>query len=174
MAKIAFTKLGLKKKEDYKEFTYNNQTIQVKQYLPINDKLILISNVINAAQDSMQYANPVKVEVFASLEILYNYTNIGFTDKQKEDPVKLYDLLESNGVIDEVIKLIPEDEYTFLIDSIDESIVSVYRYVNSARGIMESIVTDYADTSLAADQIEQKIANPDNLKLLRDVLTKLG
>lgn len=174
MPKVTFTKLQLKKKETHNEFTYNNQVIEVKEYLPINEKLTLISNVINAAQDSMQYANPVKVEIFTSLEILYNYTNISFTEKQKEDPAKLYDLLEGNGIINKVISLIPEEEYKFLINSIDECVKAVYAYVNSARGIMESIVNDYENTNLDATEIESKIKNPENLELLRNVLTKLG
>lgn len=174
MAKVSFTKLKLTKKEEFKDFIYNEQTIQVKQYLPINDKLILISNVINAAQDNMDYANPVKVEIFTNLEILYNYTNINFTEKQKEDPVKLYDLLESNGIFNEIIQLIPAEEYSFLLESIDECIKSVYEYVNSARGIMESIAEDYQEVGKNATEIEGKIRNPENLKLLRDVLTKLG
>lgn len=174
MPKVTFTKLQLKKKETHNEFTYNDQTIEVKEYLPINEKLTLISNVINAAQDSMQYANPVKVEIFTSLEILYNYTNIGFTEKQKEDPAKLYDLLEGNGIINKVISLIPEEEYKFLINSIDECVKAVYAYVNSTRGIMESIVNDYENTNLDATEIESKIKNPENLELLRNILTKLG
>ena len=174
MAKVTFTKLGLKKKEDVKEFTYNEQVIEVKQYLPINDKLVMISNIINAAQDNMQYANPVKVEIFTNLEILYNYTNISFTEKQKEDPVKLYDLLESNGIFNQVIELIPAEEYSFLLESIDECIKSIYKYVNSARGIMESIAEDYKNIGEKANEIEGKIKNPENLKFLREVLTKLG
>ena len=174
MAKVTFSKLGLKKKEEVKEFIYNEQTIQVKQYLPINDKLIMISNIINASQDNDDFANPVKVEIFTNLELLYNYTNISFTEKQKEDPVKLYDLLESNGIFTEVINLIPSEEYAFLLDSIDECIKSIYGYVNSARGIMESIANDYKDLDLNATNIEEKIQNPENLKLLKDVLTKLG
>jgi hypothetical protein len=35
MAKIPFTKLQLKKINESKEFTYNEQVITVKQYLPI-------------------------------------------------------------------------------------------------------------------------------------------
>lgn len=174
MAKVTFTKLGLKKKDNVKEFTYNDQIIEVKQYLPINDKLIMIGNIINAAQDNMQYANPVKVEIFTNLEILYNYTNINFTEKQKEDPVKLYDLLESNGIFSEIINLIPSEEYAFLLDSIDECIKSVYKYVNSARGIMESIAEDYQEIGKEAEKIEGEIKNPENLKFLREVLTKLG
>jgi hypothetical protein len=70
--------------------------------------------------------------------------------------------------------LIPSEEYAFLLDSIDECIKSIYGYVNSARGIMESIVNDYKDVDLDATNIEEKIQNPENLKLLKDVLTKLG
>ena len=174
MAKVTFTKLALKKKEEIKEFIYNEQVIEVKQYLPINDKLVMISNIINAAQDSMDYANPVKVEIFTNLEILFNYTNISFTEKQKEDPVKLYDLLESNGIFNQVIELIPAEEYSFLLKSIDECIKSIYEYVNSARGIMESIAEDYQEVGKDAAEIEGKIRNPENLKFLREVLTKLG
>ena len=47
MAKVSFTKLGLSKNQDIKTFDYNNETIEVKQYLPIDDKLDLIATVIN-------------------------------------------------------------------------------------------------------------------------------
>ena len=42
MAKVSFTKLGLSKNQDIKTFDYNNETVEVKQYLPIDDKLDLM------------------------------------------------------------------------------------------------------------------------------------
>jgi hypothetical protein len=33
-----------------------------------------------------------------SLEIIYNYTNLSFTEKMKEDPFKLYDILINNNL----------------------------------------------------------------------------
>ena len=48
------------------------------------------------------------------LEILYSYTNINFTEKQKEDPAKLYDLVVSGGLIKLVLQAIPEEEYNIL------------------------------------------------------------
>jgi hypothetical protein len=39
---------------------------------------------------------------------------------------------------------------------------------------MESVVNDYENTNLDATEIESKIRNPENLELLRNVLTKLG
>ena len=80
MAKVSFTKLGLKKKEEIKNITINDQVIEVKQYLPISDKINIITNVIENSADDNNFANPVKVEVFANLEIMYAYTNISFTD----------------------------------------------------------------------------------------------
>lgn len=174
MAKVSFTKLGLKKKEEIKNITINDQVIEVKQYLPISDKINIITNVIENSADDNNFANPVKVEVFANLEIMYAYTNISFTDKQKEDPTKLYDLLEENGVIAEVIAAIPENEYALLLGWIDETIEAFYTYRNSVMGIMEQISTDYSNLSLDATEIQQKLADPQNLELLKNVMTKLG
>ena len=174
MAKVPFTKLGLKKKEEIKNITINDQVIEVKQYLPISDKINIITNVIENSADDNNFANPVKVEVFANLEIMYAYTNISFTDKQKEDPTKLYDLLEENGVIAEVIAAIPENEYALLLGWIDETIEAFYTYRNSVMGIMEQISTDYSNLSLDATEIQQKLADPQNLELLKNVMTKLG
>ena len=174
MAKVPFTKLGLKKKEEIKNITINDQVIEVKQYLPISDKINIITNVIENSADDNNFANPVKVEVFANLEIMYAYTNISFTDKQKENPTKLYDLLEENGIIAEVIAAIPENEYALLLGWIDETIEAFYTYRNSVMGIMEQISADYSNLSLDATEIQQKLADPQNLELLKNVMTKLG
>ena len=103
MAKVAFTKLGLKKKDEVKTVNINNNVIEVKQYLPINEKLELIGRVLNQAADDNNFSNPVKLEVFTALEIVFTYTNISFTDKQKEDLIKLYDILESNNIFNLII-----------------------------------------------------------------------
>ena len=47
MAKVPFTKLGLTKNTEVKNFTWKDQIIEVKQYLPIQDKLSLIAAVLN-------------------------------------------------------------------------------------------------------------------------------
>lgn len=175
MAKVAFTKLGLKRKDEVKTVNINNNVIEVKQYLPVNDKLALISRVINLSHDSSNnFANPVQVEVIGTIEIIAAYTNLSFTEKQKEDYAKLYDLLEENGITKDLIGAIPEDEYAFLIDGINESIEAVYKYQNSVLGILEVISQDYSNLDFDATKIQQQLADPDNLSLLKDVLTKLG
>ena len=174
MAKVSLTKLGLKVNQDVKNIEFNEQTIEVKQYLPINEKLELISSVINSAADENNFSNPVKENVFLTLEILYHYTNINFTDKQKEDPVKLYDLVVSSGLVNKVTDLIPEEELDEVINGVAQSVKAIYTYRNSVLGILESISQDYSALNLDATEIQQKLADPDNMALLKQVLTKLG
>ena len=174
MAKVSLTKLGLKVNQDIVTIDFNEQTIEVKQYLPINDKLELISNVINASHDDNNFANPVKVSVFTTLEIMYAYTNINFTDKQKEDPTKLYDMLISSGLVAAVVNAIPEAEYHEVLCGVTDSIDAVYTYRNSALGIMESIAADYKDLDFNAEEIQKKLGDPNNMAFLKEVLAKLG
>ena len=174
MAKVSFTKLGLKKNEEVGILHINEQDIEVKQYLPINEKLELISSVINSAADENNFSNPVKENVFLTLEILYHYTNINFTDKQKEDPVKLYDLVVSSGLVNKVTDLIPEEELDEVINGVAQSVKVIYAYRNSVLGILESISQDYSALNLDATEIQQKLADPDNMALLKQILTKLG
>lgn len=174
MAKVSFTKLGLKKNEEIGILHINEQDIEVKQYLPINEKLELISSVINSAADENNFSNPVKENVFLTLEILYHYTNINFTDKQKEDPVKLYDLVVSSGLVNKVTDLIPEEELDEVINGVAQSVKAIYTYKNSILGILENISQDYSSLNLDATEIQQKLADPDNMALLKQILTKLG
>lgn len=174
MAKIGFTKLSLKRKNEVKTITINNNQIEIKQYLPVNEKLDLIARVINGAHDQNNFPNPIKIEVIGTLEMIMAYTNISFTEKQKEDIPKLYDLLEENGVIKDIISQIPEDEYNFIIDGINKTVDAVYTYNNSILGILESISQDYSNLDFDIQKLQNDIANPENLKLVKEVLTKLG
>jgi hypothetical protein len=174
MAKLTFNKLGLTKNQDIKTIEFNDQIIEVKQYLPVNDKLTLISDVINLSADENNFANPIKTDIYFYLELVSFYTNITFTDKQKEDPCKLYDLLEGSGLLEQIYLTIPEGERSAISNGVSRSVRAVYDYRNSVYGILDAISTDYNNLDLDATNIQEKIANPENLTLLKDVLTKLG
>ena len=175
MAKVSFTKLGLSKNQDIEIVKFNDVDIEVKQYLPIQDKLNLISTVINYAHDSENnFSNPVKVDLFLALEVLYAYTNINFTDKQKEDFVKLYDLVVGSGLYKAIVEAIPVEEFYAISNGVDISIEAIYKYQNSVLGILDSVSTDYSNLNLDASEIQKKIADPENMALLKSVLDKLG
>ena len=175
MAKLPFSKLNLSKDVvKTNEIEWNEQTIAVKSYLPVEEKFEVISNIINRSADDNNFANPLKVEIFTTLEIISAYTNISFTEKQKEDPSKLFDLVVSSGLYKEIICAIPHTEIESLQCYINSTIDAVYKYRNSIMGLLENITTDYSNLNLEATEIQKKLADPNNMQLLRDVLTKLG
>ena len=177
MAKIAFSKLGLTKDklDEFQTVEFNDQTVEVKQYLPIAEKAELISRVLNNSVDNdAGYYNNLKLDMWLALEIVYAYSNISFTEKQKSDPMKLYDLLSSNKLLNLIIGLVPESEFYYLTKVTHELATAIYTYRNSALGILDSIGRDYSNLNFDATEIQKKLADPENLTLLKNVVEKLG
>ena len=153
----------------------NDIQIEVKQYLPVNEKLNLITRVLQqVAQNEYPFVNSIQMDVYTTLEILYAYSNIEFTEEEKANPADLYDELEKQGITNQIIAAIPVPEYKFVTDGIEETITAYYAYRNSVKGIIEDVTTDYKDLDLDATEIQKKLADPDNLSLLKGVLDKLG
>lgn len=174
MSKVAFTKLGLTKNTGVASFDWNGQTVEVKQYLSIQEKMDLIAAVLNQCQDDNNFINEAKIALFMNLEMVFRYSNISFTEKQKEDPAKLYDLLAGSGFFDDFFAVLPQREYQSIVMWLSKTAQNIYEYRNSIYGILDAMNTDYKNLSLDAEEIKEKIADPNSLTLLKDVLTKLG
>lgn len=176
MAKVSFSKLATKINNNVTVVEFNGQEIEVKQYLPINDKLQVVENVLNQVIDreTNHFINPGQIETFRALEILYAYTNINFTDKMKEDPARLFDMVYSSGLYAAIREAISSMEYYDIDYFITETIKQYYTYRHSVVGILDTISADYSNLDLDASAIQEKLADPDNLTLVKDILTKLG
>ena len=169
MAKVAFTKLGLTKNTQVGSFEWNEQTIEVKAYLPIQEKLDLIATVINNCQDENNFINEGKMSLFMSLEMVYRYTNISFTEKQKSDPTKLYDLLAGSGFFEDMFTVMPQSEYKCIITWLSNTVKSFYDYRNSVYGILDAIKADYSNTSLNIQEILNSLSNSEELGLIKEI-----
>lgn len=175
MAKVAFSKLGLKPNNNITTIYINDDiSIEVKDYLPVNSKLELISNVINSTVDDNGYYNEGKLQVYFVIEVISAYTNLSFTEKQKEDPCKLYDLLVGNEVWEKVWDKMLKSEKEFLMTCMYKTISSIYEYKNSVMGILDTISTDYSSLNYDVEALQNKIKDSENLDFLKEVLTKLG
>lgn len=176
MAKPTFAKLGLTKNTEVKTFTYSGQEIEVKQYLPIEERLELIANALNntLATDENKFPNNVKLKMYIKLEEVFKYTNLVFTDKQKEDLPKLYDLLEGNGIIKMVEDKMPEYEDIFLVEDAREMLAGIHQYNNSAYGILDNVKNNYSDMELDINKLKEDLANAENLDIVSQVVSKLG
>ena len=91
-----------------------------------------------------------------------------------KDPMKLYDMLNASKVLNLIIGLVPDGEFYYLNKTTHEMASNIVAYRNSAMGIMEAISADYSNLDLNATDIQKKLNDPDNMALLKDVLSKLG
>ena len=179
MAKVPFSKLDMKlNTRDFVMCHENSKgevvQYEVKNYLPIKEKMDLVSRIINQSIDDNGFYNPMRVKLYMTLEIAYAYTNLSFTEKMKEDPFKLYDILVSTGIFMDIVNVIRERDWAEIQDSVWSTIKNIYDYNNSVMGILNNVSKDYNNLNLDASEIQKKLADPENMDLLRNILTKLG
>ena len=135
MAKVPFSKLqasinGCDTCVSYMNRSGEEIKYEVKHYLPFKEKLELVSNIINKSIDDNGFYNPMRVKMNMALEIVYAYTNLSFTDKMKEDPFKLYDILVSTGIFTDIVNVIRGKDWIEIQDSVWATIKNIYDYKN--------------------------------------------
>lgn len=138
MASVTFASLKLKTKSDVKKIKCGDKEIEVKQYLPAEDKNSLLEITVQEA-DRGTVVNPFALDCLFHVYLIFKYTNITFTDKQKEDLLGLYDILETNGIIEEVVNAIPLLEYNELRNNLLDMVEKYAIYRNSFKGALEQL-----------------------------------
>lgn len=177
MAKLSLNKLGLHKIPviEKETFKFNEQQIEVIQYLPINDKIDLIQRIVNASLDTDEkFINPCKVNVYMYVEIILAYTNITLTETQKKDLNKVYDAFCASNFIGYFRAHMDDREWDYVTNSVWEILDSMIKYRNSAVGILDTVSQDYSNLNLDATEIQEKLADPNSMSLLKAVVDKLG
>ncbi len=173
MAKVAFSKLKYKINEEEVAVQLGEETVMVKQYLPISDKLQLISKIINQAhEEDYNFSNPVKADIILKLEMIEAYTNLTFTDKQKDDPAKIYDLLETNGAFKIIFSAIPQSEIEMIKNGAKETIEALYHFQNSAVGIVTQLSSTYTPTENQVNNLQETITNLSQSPFLQTLLAQ--
>lgn len=166
MAKTTYAGMKLKVNTQPKEIDFNGNQFEVLQYLPIEDKYDLVMVTLQKCYEEGIY-NPIKKDMYFHLYLVYMYTDISFTDKQKEDEEKLYNTLESNGVITEVIKNIPEEEYNKLFEYMEELIEEKMRYSLSSAAMISNVINTLPERAQEAVDALNGF-DPDKFKAVQD------
>ena len=121
------------------------------QYLPVEDKNDLIQ--ITMQKSFMDgYFNEILLDAYFHLNIIYLYTNLNITEKQREDELKLYDKIYSSGLLEVILEQLPEDEYKYLFNMLQEQVKDFLAYKHSAAAVVQSFIQDLpANAAAAAD-----------------------
>lgn len=152
MSKIAYSKIGLKVNTEVNKFTFNNQEIEVLHYLPVEDKIDLIEIALQKAEEDGIY-NETMLDMYFHLNMVYLYSNITFTEKQKENEPKLYDAMVSSGFMAAFLQAMDEDEYTAVFNDLQRVRASREKYDLSTAAIVKSLIVDLPENAKTAAAI---------------------
>lgn len=113
------------------------ETVAIKQYLPMEDKLEIVTSVIQGCFIDGKH-NPLIEEIMFSVQLVMKYTDITFSDSDLEDILAVYDVLEENDVINKVISYVAE--YSTLYEMLQLSVKEEKEYKKSFIGVVEKLI----------------------------------
>lgn len=169
MAKVSYANLKLKPMNTTSAFEFEGQQVEVLNYLPIEDKYDLVMITLQKAEQDGIY-NPLLLDLYFHLHLVYMYTNLSFTDKQKENEPKIYDTLTSNGFFDKFFEVLDEVEYAELMSYIEELQNMTLHYRNTAGAVLQSIIQDLPANAQAAADIVKNF-DPNKYQAVIDFAT---
>ena len=175
MAKVIFTKLNKIKSLPVVEIPIDDQKIIVEQYLPLEEKVNLITSVIEQSGNGEEgFFNIVTLEAYYIIEMIRAYTNISFTEKQLEDTTKLYDAIRLNDIWTAVADAIPGAEREYIWSNIMTLAREITTYNNSVLGVLKAISSDREALNFDITELVDKIKDPEALATLKGLLGQTG
>lgn len=169
-----FKDLNLETKVGTTKITLNDATdLEVRAYLPVNEKIALIEYVVNHALDeSTGRFSPIREGIFFDLALVHFYAGINFEDDVIA--AEAYDALDTNGVFDKIIAAIPESEYESIVDLVSETTKDIADYNSSFAGVMQIASSDADGLNNQITEILGQIRNKEGLELLDEIKNVAG
>ena len=146
MSLINFNEIDFNKSinKENKIINFNGSEISIINYISTYDTYDLIAATLQKAFEDNIY-NPVKLETYFNLHLIYIYTNIVFSTEDRSDEVFLYDTLKRSGLIKTVKEAIGEKEINRLYELLIETMNRFISYQNSFGGATQTILENFND-----------------------------
>ena len=164
--KVSYANMKLKTNTSTKTFEFGGQKVEVLQYLPAQDKYDLLMITLQKSLEDNIY-NEFKLNLYFELHLVYMYTNISFTEKQREDEFKLYDTLKSNGFYEKFFQVINEDEYNELFEQLNAIKNASFTNKMSVGAVINHLINDLPTNAEAAAKIVDNF-DPNQYKAVVD------
>lgn len=136
--------------------SFQGKEFHIKTYLPIDKKYDLIMISLQESLEQNGIYNPIKLEKYYNLNFLYLYTDIEFTEEDKEDSDKIYDICETNDLFNLVYQRVPKSEHEILKLFMEETEKRLSKISTSAAGALSLLIN-----SISFDDIKEKMDNID-------------
>ena len=167
-------------KEQIEAGKFVDDLLEVKQYLSIIEKNLIVNKVIDSCITIDENNGLSKIDYFykkltTDILLLVNYTNIEFSENLIED----YDYLCENVGIERILNQIPITEVEFILDLVDCELTQIVKLNNSIEGILASKL-DKVVSAIPSEKSIKKIINdipkqinkikPENLEILKGII----
>lgn len=157
--------------------------IDVKQYLPSIVKISIINKILDFCiienENGLKRVNYSWLEIFKTVFIISNYTNIDIDNFKVEELFGIYDQFQENGIYNYVIDKICKKEIEFIDNILKKEIEQVLTIDNGIGSILaktlnrivEKLPDEKGIKSLLKDLPKQinKI-NPEKLKYVSEAI----
>lgn len=147
---------------------FNGVEINVKQYLPTQDKEIIIDLIketcFNKEKNGIEQYLSLSRKIGFVYLILKYYTNINLPIKDGD--FKVYDIAVGSGLYDKVVNSIPDEEIKFITREIDEYVNLKLKEISNRSQVIEQL------KEIVSDAIE-KLPKEVDMKKLAEEMGKL-
>ena len=152
MAELNYSDLGINKITTTNSFEWNGKEVKIVDYLSIDDKYDIVMITLQKSLEEGIY-NPIKLDIYFHLNLVYAYSNIIFSDEDREDEEKLYDELLISGFMIDFLKHIDVKEYAEMQDYIEKISTLKMQYSNTAASVIKKLVDDLPANAEAMQSI---------------------
>ena len=134
------------------EYKWGDKTINVYDYLPIESKYDIVMITLQKAFEDGIY-NPIKLDMFYHLNLVYMFTDIDFSAEDRSDESRLYDEMKSTGFLDEFLKHIDPVLYGEMLEDIEDIAQKSMTYKSTAASVLRNFIEDLPANAEAAAKI---------------------
>jgi hypothetical protein len=147
MAKVGLSKLNLNKKQDIKVIQFEGNDIEIIQYLDIASKSSLVSAAVRGSVIG-GIVDEILLDAYLHLFIIDKYTNISLTQKQRDNLLDTFDILESNKFFDLIIEAMAQNEYEYIFTMAKRLMNNLNEYNKGLTSILqgfEEVIQQFAN-----------------------------
>lgn len=148
----------------------------IKTYVPIGDILQAAETILQLSLvPELGIYLPGQIEVYTFLYGYYLFTDIEFTEEEKDNPKETYDKLHLADDYREIKKALQEVESYYTYRAIvADTIKKLEAYQTSAYGILDSLKKDYDNMNLDVEKLKNDIQDRKGIELVDKIVEKLG
>lgn len=169
---VPYNSLKIENNLEKKEIIFNNIKILVNQYITSKDGYDLLMSTLEKSKEDGYY-NPFIMDIIFHLNIVYVFTNITFTEEERQDELALYDKLQNSGLIDLILENIPENIYRELLNNLDLIAAKNEAYSISAAGFVTAILEELPKRTKEVKEIIEQF-DPEKFSNLFAFAKKMG